>query len=188
MPKPSTMQHGAPDDFQTPDYALRPLIPYLPRNGLLWECATGNDNLTLALEQQGFSIMGTDILGMADFLDPDSIGYPANMTDAVSCIVTNPPYSLKYEFMVECHLLRKPFALLMPLTFLGTFKRQYLLDGIEIIFMGGRINFETPSGEGSGSWFETAWFTHGLNLPHQLNFPTSPIDRTPLTDTTDIIT
>ena len=189
MPKPPTMQHGARDDFQTPSFALRPLLPHLPKDAYIWECASGKDNLTYAFEQLGYWIHGSDILDMADFLDPNSLGYPTSLIENFTHIITNPPYSLKMQFLQECYRLNKPFALLLPLNTLGTFKRQQLLSlGIEIIFMGGRIHFETPSGEGSGLWQETAWFTHGLNLPYQLNFPDKPIDRTPLVSSPSALT
>jgi len=66
-------------------------------------------------------------------------------------------------------LLGKPFALLMPLTTLEG-RRQNLLQviGTEIILTTRRINFETPSGIGSGSWFSTAWFCSGLDLRQDL--------------------
>ena len=34
----------------------------------------------------------------------------------------------------------------------------------------GDARFETPSGNGKGSWFATAWFTWGLNIGQQLTF------------------
>ncbi len=60
----------------------------------------------------------------------------------------------------------------MPLTTLegkkrGELYRQY---GIQLLIPNKRINFITPSGEGSGSWFQTAWFTWKLNLPKDLMF------------------
>ena len=66
----------------------------------------------------------------------------------------------------------KPFAFLLPLTTFETRKRQYLFQkyGLEVIFFDKRINFETPSGKGSGSWFATAWFTNGLNIGKEMNF------------------
>lgn len=42
--------------------------------------------------------------------------------------------------------------------------------GLQVIFFDKRINFETPDGTGSGSWFASAWFTFGLNLPKDMNF------------------
>lgn len=33
-----------------------------------------------------------------------------------------------------------------------------------------KYTFKSPSGKGSGAWFQTAWFCYKLNLPNQLNF------------------
>ncbi|HSH64589.1 MAG TPA: hypothetical protein VLB84_02035 [Bacteroidia bacterium] len=60
----------------------------------------------------------------------------------------------------------------MPLTTLESAKRQFLFRcrGLELILFDHRINFETPDGEGEGSWFATAWFTNGLKIGKQLTF------------------
>ena len=88
------------------------------------------------------------------------------------CIVTNPPYSKKEEFLKRCFEIGKPFALLLPLTALEGRKRGelYRKYGIELIIPNKRFNFETQSGKGSGAWFQTAWFCWKLNLPKELNF------------------
>ena len=151
------------DDFQTPKGALAPLMPYLPKK--IWECACGEGILVGHLRSNGFQVLATDIKDGHDFLSwmPDR--------NSFDCVVTNPPYSLKDAFLKRCYLLEKPFALLLPLTTLEG-KRQMWLEeyGIEIILLNKRINFITPSGQGSGSWFATAWFTNGLNLGKQLNY------------------
>jgi len=151
------------NDFQTPPIALHPLLPYLKKDWVIWECANGKGNLTLKLLDRGYRVLATDIESGYDFLDWQP--------DRFDCIVTNPPYSLKDKFLKRCYLLGKPFALLMPLTTLEG-KRQHWLEeyGIEIILLEKRLNFETPSGEGSGSWFATAWFTNWLNIGNQLTF------------------
>ena len=89
-------------------------------------------------------------------------------------VLTNPPYSIKDDYLARCYQIGKPFALLLPIAALGGSRRQrmYAQYGIEIILLGGRIKLPTPSGKGSGSWFETAWFTHGLNIGRQLTFAT----------------
>lgn len=155
---------GSPDDYQTPSIALRPLLPYLKKNWIIWECAEGKGNLTRELIEREFKVIGTDILKGQDFLTYEP--------DKYDCIITNPPYSLKERFLERCYNLGKPFALLMPLTALESEKRQrgYRKHGIQLIIPNKRINFETPSGEGSSSWFLTAWFTWGLNLPKDLMF------------------
>ena len=163
-PKPP-MSKGRPDDFQTPPSALDPLLPHLKQGWKIWECAAGMGQLSKGLESHGFTALESDILTGHDFLkDP-----PLGDWDA---IVTNPPYSLKDEFLKRCYDLGKPFALLMPLTSLEGRNRQRLFgfNSVEIIIMERRVNFVTPSGEGGGSWFMTAWFTWGLEIGRELTF------------------
>lgn len=159
------------NDFQTPPTALLPLIPFLKKEWTVWECACGKGNLVRKLEEEGFNVIGTDILTGHDFLywKPDNF----------DCIVTNPPYKLKQQFLERCYQIGKPFALLLPLTTFETKSRQSLFYkyGIEVIFLSSRINFETPSGRGSGSWFAVAWFTWGLNLGSQMRFDFEILNR-----------
>jgi len=159
------------NDFQTPPEALDWLVPYLKRDWIIWECAAGDGYLVKGLLERGFTVVHTDIredlpYGGVDFLKDDC---ERNWR----CIVTNPPYSLKNEFLERCYQLGKPFALLLPLTTLETQRRQRLFKkyGVEIILLPKRINFITPSGRGSGAWFAVAWFTWGLNIGKQLIFP-----------------
>lgn len=153
------------DDFQTPPEALDPLLPYIPEDSLVWECACGNKNLVKGLHNAGFPVIASDILTGQDFLtwEPD---FPYEL------ILTNPPYSLKNEFLERCYSLGKPFALLMPLTALESKKRQslYREHGLELIILPKRIAFETPSGCKSSPWFSVAWFTYGLDIGRDLTF------------------
>lgn len=50
------------NDFQTPPISLKPLLPYLKRDWLVWECAEGKGNLTKTLIEEGYNVIGTDIL------------------------------------------------------------------------------------------------------------------------------
>ena len=158
------MRQGSPDDFQTPTSALDPLLPFLNNEWTIWECAEGKGNITQHLSSLGFKVVGSDILQGKDFM--------TYSPDQFDCIITNPPYKYKQQFLQRCYELGKPFALLLPLTTFETAKRQALFQkyGVQVILFDKRINFETPSGRGGGSWFATAWFTWGLNLPQQLNF------------------
>jgi len=163
MAKPPLMQ-GNSDDFQTPPIALKPLLPFLTKKWIIWECAQGKGNLSKELQRLGYEVIGTDILTGQDFLKWQP--------DRYDCIVTNPPYSLKQQFLLRAYLLKKSFAFLLPLTTFETKKRQKLFErwGLEVIFLPKRVNFETPSGQGSGSWFAVAWFTNWLNLGKELNY------------------
>ena len=162
---------GTYDECQTPPYALDPLIPYLDHDFMIWECAAGKRVLVRSLVQDcGYNVMSTDItdpMGNGDFFEINAL-----VNDYI--IVTNPPYSLKYEWLERCYDLRHPFALLMPVEMLGTAKGQKLFNryGIEVIFVSPRVDFYMPNKgyEGGGAQFPTAWFTWKLNLPEQINF------------------
>lgn len=173
--KPVLMQRGHTDSMQTPAYALDPLLPYLPPDWRIWECAAGHGLLVSALRVAGLITLGSDINSFERVTDPTRI--VANFYSwepepmRIDCIVTNPPYTEKDKFLRRCYELDKPFALLMPLTALESYRRisLYRRYGIQLIIPDRRINFITPRG-GKSSWFPVAWFTYGFNLPQQLNF------------------
>jgi len=152
------------DRCQTPPYALDPILPYL--SGTVWECAAGEGSLSMALEKLGFKVVASDILRGQDFFrwQPESF----------DCIVTNPPYSSKFEWLERCYQLGKPFALLLPVETVGANKAQRLFEkhGVEVVFMNRRVNFKMPRKglDGAGAWFPTAWFTHGLGIGQQMTF------------------
>ena len=156
------------DDYQTPPEALSPLYSYLPKDWVIWECASGKGKLTMAMREKGYKVIASDIALMPEL---DFLIWQPKKWD---CIVTNPPYSLKQEFLERAYSFKKPFAFLLPLTTLETPKRQKLFKkyGLEIIFFDKRINFQTPSGKGNGAWFAVAWFTWGLNIRKELNWAT----------------
>lgn len=154
--KPVLMNRGHSDDLQSPPEALRTLLPYLNKRWTIWEPAAGKGNLVSALERFGCKVIASDISKGLDFLTVD--------VPRCHAIVTNPPFSLKDEFLERCFVIGKPFALLLPLTTVDSKKRRELIrryGGMEVIVPNGRINFETPNG-GSSSWFATAWWTWKL--------------------------
>jgi len=164
MRKPP-LKANAPDDFQTPAIALSPLLQFIPKSWTVWECAAGRGYLTRGFQEHGYNVIGTDVITGQDFLTWQPSAY--------DCIVTNPPFSYKQEFLIRAFNLGKPFAFLLPLTTLETTTRQKLFErhGIEIVIFDKRINFYTPDGNPSSkSWFSTAWFTHGFNIGKELNF------------------
>jgi len=161
MKKYKNMKSRSSDEFGTPEIAINCLVPYLPESWAIWECAWGNGSLAKHLSKRGYNVVGNPDWDFFTF-EPEHY----------SCIVTNPPYSLNDEFLERCYILDKPFALLMPLTALEGKKRGslYNLYGIQLIIPNKRINFITPTGEGGGAWFQTAWFTWKFNLQRDLIF------------------
>jgi len=148
---------GKSDEYSTPSYALLPLLEYLPKEKVIWECTDTSGSISSFLKEKGYKVVSTD---------DDFLLYNIPKGDI---IVTNPPYSLKTEFLQHSYKLGIPFAFLLPITALEGYNRQelYRKYGISLILFNKRIQFRSNR---TGAWFATAWFTHGLNLPKDLNF------------------
>ena len=156
----SHAQPGNLDCCQTPGYALTPLLPYLPATWRIWECASGEGHLANALRSYDYAVTESDVLGGLDFF--------SYVPAAWDCIVTNPPYSIKYRWLARCYALGKPFALLMPVETLGSGKAQAMFReyGVEVLLLNRRVNFKMPNAgwTGQGAQFPVAWFTWQMGL------------------------
>lgn len=157
------------DACQTPAYALDPLLPYLPREWVIWEPACGEGLLVEALYDSGYrenQVVSSDILSGQNFFEYEP--------DNWDCLITNPPFSIKDKWLKRCYELGKPFALILPAEIPGTAYAAVLFEkfGVEIIYVRPRINFKMPNKGfgGGGSQFPTAWFTYGLNIGQQMTF------------------
>ncbi len=163
---------GRPDNFQTPSWPVEKLMDYLSqvpffaphKDDKAWDPCCGKGSIVSTLRDMGYDAYGSDKEEL-DFLTGTN-------TNEFDYIITNPPYSIKDQFLARCYELGKPFALLMPLTAFEGVKRQalYREHGIQVLFLPRRVNFVTPSGKGKGSHFATAWYTWGFNLSQDIEF------------------
>jgi hypothetical protein len=164
-PKDTSESHPK-DRCQTPYYATDIITPYIPAEWRVWEPARGKGYMVDRLQQHGLKVVSGDILDGQNFFDYEP--------DNWDCLITNPPFSTKYEFLQRCYDLGKPFALLMPFeafltkTALALFK----VYGIELVVPDARIDYEMPY-EGyipGNAPFASMWFTWGFGLPNQINY------------------
>jgi hypothetical protein len=156
------MRKPKSDHFNTPDYAVEPLLRYINPDWTVWEPTDtyGKSKITAVLRKNGNKVISTN-KKKTDFIhdEPDF---------EFDCIVTNPPYSLKDEFIISCAARQKPFALLLPLSALegvhrGTMYRD-MGEKFGVLVLDRRVEFT-----GGSVWFNTSWFCYGL-LPRQLIF------------------
>lgn len=149
------------DELYTPREAIEPILKYLDKNKVYWECTDfGDSNITKVLKENGFKVISTN-KEQLDFLADE-----ANFEFDV--IITNPPYSLKNEFLKKCYEYKKPFLLLLPITALESKERSklYKENGLEIIVLDKRINFMKNK---KNVWFNTSWFCNKV-CKKELNF------------------
>lgn len=158
------MQTAKNDELYTPDYAVDALLNniQLKAGATVWcPCDTDASRIVLKLRERGFNVIASHIQDDKDFFQwaPD---------EEYDYIITNPPYSCKDQILLRCYTLRKPFALLLPLTALEGIKRGKMFReyGVSVLVLDQRCDF---SGKGS-CWFNTSWFVYGIGEPNSLKF------------------
>jgi hypothetical protein len=167
---------GGPDEYQTPRSAIDPLLDRLPwadseEFRTILEPAAGNGNIVRALHDYGYSVVADDpgegtVGGGRDFVRDGPCRLPG-----ADAIITNPPWSLKDDFLRICIESRMHWALLLPVTALGGARRQALYrraGGVSVLMLGGRTKFERPDGGASSPHVEACWICSRGLLPEPL--------------------
>lgn len=175
------------DCFETPRYATELLLPYIPiQVRAVWECAAGSGRIARVLREH-YHVVSTDLKTGQDFLSCDA----KRFVSASWAIITNPPFSKKYEFAQECIDMARYWALLVP--FEACLKMCDLIRaGVQFILPNRRIDFLTPNlldrisiGESmsykrledvpvkmirkySAAQMHTAWMCYGFNLSRDI--------------------
>jgi len=167
---------GGPDEYQTPRSAIDPLLDRLPWVGkeshrIILEPAAGNGNIVRALHDRGYGVFADDPCdgtagGGRDFVRDGPLHHAG-----ADAIITNPPWSLKDDFLRICIESRLPWALLLPVTALGGARRQDLYrnaGGVSVLMLGGRTKFERPDGGTSSPHVEACWICSRGLFPEPL--------------------
>ncbi len=106
-------QRRKSDFYETPYSITQHLLDNNSFSGHILEPACGNNAIVKVLQENGFKVTAYD--KEKDFLTE---------TERYDNIITNPPFSLAYEFIEKCKLIAKnKFALLLPLSYLHGKKR-----------------------------------------------------------------
>jgi len=151
---PTPLQNSRPfDEIWTPDGVASVLFPHIPEEWIVWESAPGSGQLVRFLKSR-YAVVAEE---------QDYFVWEPEQWD---CMISNPPYSLKHEWLRRATELNKPYALLLPVTTLGVRRCQYYLHDVEIIFLPRRVDFTGKK----APWFSVMWCTRGLNIGQQLNF------------------
>ena len=159
------------DTFQTPNYATDLIIPYIPKSvKRIWEPAAGEGRLAGRLEQSGYRVWRSDIRKLNEkttiynFISEEVLEFPIDGYNLA--IITNPPFSIKEEFIERCLEYNIPWALLINADYSGK-QIDWIKRGCEKLIPNRRIDFITPTGRNgktSSSQFHTMWLTYGFNL------------------------
>jgi hypothetical protein len=157
------------DEFYTPEYAVLPILKYLPRDKVIW-CPfdTEDSNFVKILRDQEYIVILTHKDTGYDFFNYEPVGH-------YDYIISNPPYSLKNEVFERLFSLGKPFAMLVGVV--GIFESQkrfnmFKDNDFEIMYMSKRIsyfkNFADPK-PSLNPPFSSVYICKGI-LPKQIVF------------------
>jgi hypothetical protein len=130
----STQKNGTEqnDEFYTPDCATALIAPHLPKGATIWEAAWGKGHMARSLRKRGYKVVGSPHM---NFLTA-----PVPVCD---CIITNPPFSKKDDFLRRAYEIGKPWAFILPADSLFGLERYPLFSeyGLQLLIPNRRIQF-----------------------------------------------
>lgn len=120
------------DLYSTPEYAFKPLLPYLPKSRYIWEPAAGDGRLIRWINESRLRISswGKDINHGFSSVDGVMVIDKDYGQDFLQdyhtreVVVTNPPFSLAQEFVSHSLEVADETFMLLRLNFLGAQKRR----------------------------------------------------------------
>ncbi len=143
------------DFYPTPRYVTEALLDNYAFEGKIWEPACGDGRMSRVIEERYQDVYSSDLIDRGygesgiDFL---------KSTTKFDNIITNPPFNIAYEFIVQgLKLADKSLALLLPIRYLTGIKRARLYKNFppaKIIVIPNKVDF---LGFGSPA-MEFAWF------------------------------
>ena len=158
------------DEYYTPDYAVKIILPYLKAREFkhVW-CPFDKEHSEFVkiLKEEGFRVTFGHIETGQDFFE-----YKQPPTD-VDCVVSNPPFSKRNAIFEALFSFNLPFAVIMHFNGLFDAKARYELfknNKFELLIPKGRICFLDNSMEIKESPnFQSIYVCSGI-LDNQIEF------------------
>ena len=137
---------GNNDECYTPDYAVRPILKYIPEGATVW-CPFDTDAsefVRLISKKDNVNVIKSHLDDGQDFLQ----WQPKEHWDM---IVSNPPFSNKRKFFDRALRFNKPFALIMANTWLNdSAPKQLFMEhnkDLQLLMFDKRMEFNQSDGK-----------------------------------------
>ena len=158
------------DEFYTPNYAIEPILKYLnPESTILCPFDTKDSNYCKTFSKNGHLVIHSHIETGTNFFNIKEI--------KCDYIISNPPYSIKYEVFKKLFELGKPFAMLVGVVGLFESQKRFELfknNEIEVMYFNKRISYFKDYQDQKPSLnppFSSVYLCHKI-LPKQIIFET----------------
>jgi len=150
-------KYKSQDEYYTRREQVEALLIYLKPNSVIW-CPADIElisNFAKVFREAGHKVICTHIWEEQDFLtyEPDF---------EFDYIITNPPYSIRKQWLEKTISYNKPYALLMPIIsiMLKDFKRILMTEDIELLMFLRRVRYITTEQKNQPT--ETGYFCKGI--------------------------
>lgn len=153
---------GSNDECYTPRYVVKELLPYLPKDKVIW-CPfdTEESEFVKVLSEEEFQVVNSHISYGQDYYT-----YEPNYWDI---LVSNPPFTSKRKIFERALSFNKPFALLMSNTWLNDSAPKILFKekDLQLLMFRNRIKFLNNGIINNKITFSSSFYCWNL-LPKQI--------------------
>ena len=154
---------GKNDERLTPDYGVRPIIKYIPKNAVVW-CPfdTKESEFVKQIRANGNKVIYSHISNGQDF-------YTWEPKERWDCIVSNPPFTAKRQIFERALSFNKPFALIMSNTWLNDAapKQLFKEKDLQLLMFEQRMKFLNNGKVQNKITFSSSYFCYNF-LPKQI--------------------
>ena len=153
---------GNNDECYTPDYAVKPILKYIPEGSIVW-CPfdTEESEFVKQISKQN-DVEYSHISTGHDFFDYEP--------DEWDIIVSNPPFTNKRKYFERALAFNKPFALIMTNTWLNDSAPKQLFKDkdLQLLMFDKRMKFISPDGRDNDKiTFSSSYYCWNF-LPKQI--------------------
>ena len=133
---------GNNDECYTPDYAVKPILDYIPEGATVWCPFDTEASEFVRLISKQNKVIKSHLDDGQDFLQ----WQPSEDWDV---IVSNPPFSNKRKFFERALSFNKPFALIMTNTWLNDSTPKILFHDkdLQLLMFDKRMEFNQSDGK-----------------------------------------
>ena len=154
---------GKNDECLTPDYGVKPIIKYIPKNAVVW-CPfdTEESEFVKQIRANGNKVIYSHISNGQDF-------YTWEPKERWDCIVSNPPFTAKRQIFERALSFNKPFALIMSNTWLNDAapKQLFKEKDLQLLMFEQRMKFLNKGKVQNKITFSSSYFCYNF-LPKQI--------------------
>lgn len=150
------------NEYYTPEYAVLPLLEFLEpfRNKIIWACFDKeNSEFVKVLTQEGYKVIYSHV--------DDGKNFFTYEPDKWDIAISNPPFQDKKKTFERLLSFKKPFAMLMTLTWLNdaTPKRLFRNHDLQLLMFEERIKYKNAVDDKIN--FSSAYYCYNF-LPKQI--------------------